>query len=181
MTPESEEKMSGFARGEAKPVLDAIMRRYGIHPFGRRGEEDRTIAQPDAPKVETKKLSPGPRTSLPATSYKQFSLVPPPSNFDGRYYSSQPPAMESVRSTKKAAHEPASDRGFAPARTQLLKERDEFHFLVRILECSVILHCQVSAESATDAKDQVQRIPNLLEWRETSLKEIAEFARTESS
>ena len=178
MAPEREDKMSGFPRGEAKPALAEIMRRYGIHPPGQQGEGRREL---DAPKVRTKKLSPGPLNSSPSTTHRQLSLVAPPLNMEWRHSSSQPPASESVHPIKEPTLGPAGDKGFEPEQVQLPKEHYDFHFLIRILECSVTLHCQVSAESAADAKDKVQRIPNLLEWRETSAEEIAQITRNERS
>jgi hypothetical protein len=55
----------------------------------------------------------------------------------------------------------------------------EFHYLSRIVECAMTLHCQVTAQSAAGARDQVERIPNLIEWRGISAKELAEIIKAE--
>jgi hypothetical protein len=52
-----------------------------------------------------------------------------------------------------------------------------FHFLIRIAECASTLHCEVKAETSTVAREQVEQIPNLLEWRETSPEELDQLLR----
>jgi hypothetical protein len=173
--------MTGFPRGAAKPALEAIMRRYGIRPSSQQGEGYRITSQLDAPKVKNERAISRALHILTCYKPQQFSLATAPLNFEWRHYSSQPPATQSVHPTKEPALGPDDDRDLETHRAEPSPEHYEFHFLVRILECSVTLHCQVSAESAAEARAQVQRIPNLLNWREISAKEIAEITTIESA
>jgi hypothetical protein len=58
-------------------------------------------------------------------------------------------------------------------------DKRDFHYVIRIAECVVSLHCQVNADSVADARHQVERIPNLIEWREVSARELAEIIKTQ--
>jgi hypothetical protein len=53
--------------------------------------------------------------------------------------------------------------------------------LIRIVECAVTLHCQVRAQSAAEARDRVEGIPNLIEWKEISAKELADVVKAETA
>jgi hypothetical protein len=58
-------------------------------------------------------------------------------------------------------------------------DSQSFHYLIRIAECRLTLHCEVTADSEPAAKHHIQQIPNLLEWREISVKELAEIIKNE--
>jgi hypothetical protein len=54
-------------------------------------------------------------------------------------------------------------------------ENRTFHYLIRIAECALPLHCEIEAQNAAAARQQVQRIPNLIEWREISVEELLKY------
>jgi hypothetical protein len=54
-----------------------------------------------------------------------------------------------------------------------------FHYLIRIAECKLTLHCEVTADSEAAARHHVKQIPNLMEWREISGAELAEIMTNE--
>jgi hypothetical protein len=58
-------------------------------------------------------------------------------------------------------------------------ENDSFHYLIRIAECALTLHCEVKTDNATSARHRVEQIPNLLEWRHISCREVAEILKME--
>jgi thioester reductase-like protein len=41
------------------------------------------------------------------------------------------------------------------------------------------LHCEVKADNHEAARNQVEQIPNLMEWREISAAELAEIIKNE--
>ena len=183
MTPKVKKKQSAFTREEAKLILDNVLRRYGIHrPSPLEGTHGKVMVLA-APKVQGEKLVSEPMPSGPIVVERAFAPVresdigpplelgwrPYPLEKDASLLSSEPTRgwAEDEVVAAKAEGEPA------PA------ERQTFHYLIRILECASTLHCQVTAVSAADAKDQIMRIPNLLEWRGISAKELAEIIKTE--
>jgi hypothetical protein len=60
-----------------------------------------------------------------------------------------------------------------------LPDNHSFHYLIRIAECSLPLHCEVIADSDAAARQKVKKIPNLMEWREFSGEELAEILKNE--
>jgi hypothetical protein len=60
-----------------------------------------------------------------------------------------------------------------------LTDNHSFHYLIRIAECALPLHCEVIAHSDAAARHQVKQIPNLMEWRELSDEELAEILKNE--
>jgi hypothetical protein len=60
-----------------------------------------------------------------------------------------------------------------------LSDNHSFHYLIRIAECALPLHCEVIAHSDAAARHQVKQIPNLMEWRELSDEELAEIVKSE--
>jgi hypothetical protein len=175
MAPEREEKINGFTREEAASTLAAIMKRYGIQPSEQQGGERRKNVPLDAPELQAKKLNAQPLRSEPVVAQKRFSqLLSPTLDFEWLPYSPETPRTASVPLSEDA-HVATGDLdhfGHKPEAAQPAKEYDIFHFLIQILECSVTLHCRVAAESPADARDQVKRIPHLIEWREISAKEL---------
>ena len=71
--------------------------------------------------------------------------------------------------------DPALKQAGVPRKPVFPSDRESFHFLVRIAECKLVLHCEVKADSAGEAKGRVERIPNLIEWRELSFQELNEI------
>jgi hypothetical protein len=88
--------------------------------------------------------------------------IGPPLDLDWVYYqpgaANQPDSREAHRSGEK-----------------LSPKKEVFHYLVRIAECVLPLHCEVEAETAAAASQQVDKIRNLIASREISLKELAEL------
>jgi hypothetical protein len=60
-------------------------------------------------------------------------------------------------------------------------DNQSFHYLIRIAECTLTLHCEVTADSEPAAKHHVKQIPNLLEWREISVEELAGIIKDEKN
>ena len=60
-----------------------------------------------------------------------------------------------------------------------LSDNHSFHYLIRIAEYALALHCEVIAHSDEAARHQVKQIPNLMEWRELSDEELAEILKNE--
>jgi hypothetical protein len=58
-------------------------------------------------------------------------------------------------------------------------DNHSFHYLIRIAECTLPLHCEVIADSDAAARHHVKQIPNLMEWREISGEELAEILKNE--
>jgi hypothetical protein len=56
-------------------------------------------------------------------------------------------------------------------------ENYSFHYVIRIAECASILHCEVKADNREAARERVERIPNLMEWREVSSEELAALSK----
>jgi hypothetical protein len=104
-----------------------------------------------------------------------------PLDFEWHHHSLDAPASADTPALNEATRAYANDEGFADkSEGELLTaEYQGFHYLIRISECAVILHCQVAAESAAEARLRVQRIHNLIEWREISAKELAELTECE--
>jgi hypothetical protein len=63
--------------------------------------------------------------------------------------------------------------------SRTLSDNYSFHYLIRIAECALPLHSEVIADRHAAARHQVKRIPNLVEWRETSGEELAEILKNE--
>jgi hypothetical protein len=60
-----------------------------------------------------------------------------------------------------------------------LSDNHSFHYLIRIAECSLPLHCEVIADSDAAARHKVKKILNLMEWRKLSGVELAEILKNE--
>jgi hypothetical protein len=185
MTPKPEEKPNGLTREEAQLTLDKILKRYGIHPSDQPWRTRGKTVPLAAPKVETKGLLREPITSGPAAAKKPFvplrhAELGPPLDSEWSCYLIDTPATANVPLSNESAPGLASNEvlGDKP-KIELPTEYHNFHYLIRIVECAVTLHCQVTAESAADARDQVQRIPNLIEWREISAMELADIFKAE--
>jgi hypothetical protein len=59
------------------------------------------------------------------------------------------------------------------------RDNHSFHYLIRIAECTLPLHCEVIADSDAVARHLVKQIQNLMEWRELSGEEFAEILKNE--
>ena len=183
MTRKSKEKPSGFTREEAKLILDDVLKRHRIHPPGHAEGAQRIMLPLAAPKVKAEELLLEPVTSGPTAAKRPSatgmqSEFGPPLDFEWRQYLLDTPASANAPIAKEYASGSAGDGVFTdrPVPT----EYHDFHYLIRVLECAFTLHCQVTAATAADARDQVGRIPNLIEWRETSLKELAEITKIQT-
>jgi hypothetical protein len=60
-----------------------------------------------------------------------------------------------------------------------LSDNHSFHYLIRIAECALPLHCEVIADSDAAARHQVKQIRNLTEWRKISDEELSEILENE--
>ena len=184
MTPKSKNKPSEFSREEAKLILDAVSERYRIHQLGRPEETDGKMP------LVTPKLEPEEQLSQPMTSgstagkrllaaVRQWEIGPR-LDLGWSPYLLDTSEKAHVHLSNEPTRGSARDEDFGkPAGEIGQTEYQDFHYLIRILECSSILHCQVTAESAAAARNQIIRIPNLIDWREISVKELAEIIRIE--
>ncbi len=94
--------------------------------------------------------------------------IGPPLDFEWIYYPNIPTARNELA-------------GSEPAVMAMVHQVRSFHYLVWIAECSLPLHCQVEAETSTGARQQVQQIRNLIEWRELSAKELNDILANEQA
>jgi hypothetical protein len=144
------------SRQEAKRVLDDVRTRYGILPL-----DQRTYV------------------AMPPAITKASGQRPPARPLDLRQSISES-AREQVQAISK---EPPLDLGWISYASSSSntpdadKERDSFHYLIRIAECTLTLHCEIYAANAAEARRQLGKIRNLLEWREISAQELAEVTR----
>jgi hypothetical protein len=135
---------SRFTQEEAKRTLDEICRRHGI-------QESDSQAQPHMNK----------------------SLVVPTES------AKQPrPTLRSEASLSKAHSVPVDPLRSEPSleragvchpiftATESASDNKTFHYLIRIAECTLTLHCEVNADNDAGARKLVGQIPNLLEWRQ---------------
>ena len=147
---------SRFFREDApQRTLDEVRERYGIH---RSEPPTHPFVNPAsiAPKKPTKQ-QPRPMASL-------VPSIPTPLAPVARVQSDTP--LELVR-------HPSIPAGGTPSDNQC------FHYLIRIAECALTLHCEVNADNKLAARNRVERIPNLLEWRELAGDELAEILKNE--
>jgi hypothetical protein len=186
MTRKPKEKPTGFTREEGKLILNGVLKRYGIHPSGHPEGAQGEMMPPGGPKVEAKELLPDPLTSGPAAAKRPSETVRQPElgphlDFGWRRHLLDRAASANVVLSDEPDPGPAADEVLMdrPVDKPVPRVSQHFHYLIRVVECAITLHCQVTAESAADARDQVERIPNLIEWRETSAKELAELTRIE--
>jgi hypothetical protein len=161
----------------AKLVLDEVRRRYGIdapHPEDRAG----ISLTPSVPKPQPQR-PPGSGSgtfstisdpvSRSRTSFDvplNFAWEPYPARVDAA--TGNLPSLAVTKSTREAS---PADNWVPPAP----KEVHAFHYLIRIMECTSVLHCEVFAENVTAARRQVDQIPNLVECREVSAMTLAEI------
>jgi hypothetical protein len=145
---QNDSESNSLTHEAAQRKLDEIRSRYGIH-----------LAHPQAQPIA------GSRSS----SQKEPAKLEP---------ELAPPA---AATRPKPVHLKPSGRPLARAEanlaTALRSDSETFHYLVRIAECKSILHCEVKADHAADARDHVKQIPKLMEWREVSFAELLELAK----
>ena len=141
-------KSSRFTREEAQRRLDEVRRRYGIHLAD---PQVRPIVDSSSTRPkESAKQQPRPTVSVPKTPLVTIDR------------------MRSDPALKRGPIRPAS--GFP-------SDNQSFHYLIRIAECASILHCEVKADNSAASRERVERIPNLMEWREISLEELAKILK----
>jgi hypothetical protein len=185
MTAKAKNKPSRLSREEAKLILDAVLERYRIQqsggPEGTKGEMMPLVS----PKLEPEEQLSQPMTLGSTAGKGGLAAVPqleigPCLDLGWRPNLLDTSAKPIVHFSNEPTSGSARDEDFRkPAGEIAPTEYHDFHYLIRILECSSILHCQVTAESADVARDQIGRIPNLLDWREISVKELVEIIRIE--
>jgi hypothetical protein len=146
-----------FTGEQAQRALDEALERYGLR-------------QPESP--------PNPRVNPASRAPKE------PARQQLRPTASEPsvpnrPLLTAER-TRPGPHlefggvrQPAIPSSGSPSDNQ------SFHYLIRVAECTLTLHCEVTADSEPAAKHHIQQIPNLLEWREISVNELAEIIKNE--
>lgn len=182
MTPKSNKRLNELSGEEAKLVLDSVLQRYRIPQSGHPERTEGKTMTLAARKPERKE-------PLPEQMAPEFTLANRP--LATARQSEIGPCLElgwrpyfldtSTRTNVHLSNERARGEAFAskPGAELAPTKSHDFHYLIRILECSSILHCQVIAESAAAARDQLEQIPNLIEWREITAKELAEIIRIE--
>jgi hypothetical protein len=172
MTRKSE-KISGPAREEATAILSNVLKRHRIRPS-------------DKP-APTQEKSPVAASSLKAKNNPIKSEAALPQDAASRIlppHSVRPLDFEWCRTPEKAATRNVFRQDRLPRPSVRRKEGADkrqgeefpedrvFHYLIRLLECTVTIHCQISARTAAAARDQVEQIPNLIECREVSFEEL---------
>jgi hypothetical protein len=145
---QDDSESNGLSHEEAQRRLDEVRRRYGIHLAD---SQAHSIA--DDPYSSQKE---GPKQEL-GCAPSIVETRPKPVNW-----------KQSGQALKRAK---------ANLSTGPRSDSETFHYLVRIAECTSVLHCEVKADHAAAARDQVQRIPNLMEWREISFGELVDLAK----
>jgi hypothetical protein len=141
---------------EAQRKLEEVRQRYGIRMTD-------TVVRPVAVKSPV----------LPAPT-KQRERPEPPAPRTPDPPAARTPSVQANGLQLRAASKYEAVRR---ASGSVPPDSKSFHFLVRIAECASTLHCEVEAETSTAAREQVERIPNLLDWREPSPEELAQMLR----
>jgi hypothetical protein len=163
MPPESENGPSGSTREEAKRTLNRVLRRYGIH-LNQRATAQKQERPLPAPRIHSEIA-----TTEPAISKRPFSRLP---------QRERPKRVEVAEVLLQHESDNGSPHGkslWGNPQVEPRAQQRRFNYLIRIPECALILDCEVTAQSAIDAREKVERIPNLTEWREVSKKELAEI------
>lgn len=143
-----------FNREEAKRVLDEVRKRYGIHPSGQEAH----------PRVKTSS------SAKKATEQEEL-----------RHPLEQSAAKEPLAPTERM-HSPLDLGWVYPSgfdATESVSDNQSFHYMIRIAECALTLHCEINAANEAAALHQVERIPNLLGWRQILGEELAELIKKE--
>jgi hypothetical protein len=168
MKTELKQNLKGLTGESAKLVLDEVRRRYGIDAphHGERAGISLTpgVPQPQPQQPPGSGSGAASRTSDPVSN--RGTSLGVPANFAWGPY----PARVEAKSTREDS--PAGK--WVPS---VPKEVHAFHYLIRIMECTSVLHCEVFAENVTAARRQVDQIPNLVECREVSAMTLAEIER----
>jgi hypothetical protein len=94
-----------------------------------------------------------------------------------KHHGMQPPSAANAPVSNEPTHESPRTEG-SPDKFDGDAAYQGFHFLIRVVECAVTLHCHVMAQSAAEARFQLERIPNLIKWREISAQELADLTKT---
>ena len=156
---------SHFIGEEARHTLDEVRRRYGIH-------------QPDTehPRAKTSSISlKEPAKQQPRPRLRLGSPIPM-TPIDRLERTQLDPLVHGVNNR----HLEIGEARHPSIRTSgSLSDNHRFHYLIRIAECALPLHCEVIAHSDAAARHQVKQIPNLMEWRELSDEELAEILKNE--
>jgi hypothetical protein len=180
---ELEQKRSGFNREQAKLILDDVANRYGFTNLNQvparlnslpaaakgvgEGQLPATISEHNP--ADEVGIQESPLRCCPLLDF-QWHQCP-----DMTLFANEPPSFGPWNGSgtnnvvRTIAMNVSSGECF------------EFHFLIRIVECAITLHCQIRAQTAIEARNQVERIPNLIEWTEVSAKELAELVEVESA
>jgi hypothetical protein len=137
----------GLTHEEAQRRLDEVRSRYGIH-----------VAHTRAHPIADSRSSNQKESATPEPGLAPSAAGTRPKPFDSK---------QSGGPLKRAE---------ANLSNELRSDSESFHYLVRIAECTSVLHCEVKADHAAAARDQVKRIPNLMEWREISFAELLKLA-----
>jgi hypothetical protein len=130
-----------FTREEAKRTLDEVRKRYGILEPGSQAHQH--VKTSSNARSKAAKQQPRPMVGL-------ASSVPKEPSFPAEQARSAPPLN------------PVIPSGGCPS------DKKTFQYLIRIAECALTLHCEVTADNDAAARNLVEQIPNLLEWREIS-------------
>lgn len=145
---QNDSKSNGLTHEEAQRRLEEVRSRYGVHLAHRQADPI-----PESRSSSQKEpAEPEPALAAPVTGTR-----PKPADL-----------KQFGRSLTRAE---------AKFSTELRSDGESFHYLVRIAECTSVLHCEVKADHAAAARDHVKRIPNLMEWREISFAELLELAK----
>ena len=157
---------SRFTGEEAQRTLDEIRMSYGIHQSDPQAHlrvnrsssaSEKTAKQ--QPRLGVRLMPPIPKTSL--APLEPTRLDPLVHGVKSRHLE----IGEARRPSVPASRSPSDDHSF--------------HYLIRIAECALPLHCEVKADSEAAARHQVKQIPNLMEWREISGEELTEILKDE--
>jgi hypothetical protein len=150
-----ENNPSRFTREKAQRTLDEVRKRYGIRQWDPPAHPTCEHGLKRAERARETTAAPlgEPRPPTPKTPFVAVERMRPRPH----------PSIPTSR--------PPSDNRTIDYQT--------FHYLIRIAECALTLHCEVTADSEAAARHHVKQIPNLMEWREISGAELAEILKNE--
>lgn len=155
----AEKNLCPFTREQAQRTLDEVRERYGL----------RQLKSPADPLVNTASRTP----KEPARQQLRPTVSEPsiPNT----------PFLAAERMRPGPSLERGEVRQLAIPSSGSPSDDQSFHYLIRVAECTLPLHCEVTADSELAAKHRVKQIRNLLEWREISVDELAEIIKNEKN
>jgi hypothetical protein len=155
----AENNLCPFTGEQARRTLDEVRERYGLR-------------QPESPANPLMNIAS--RTPKEPARQQLRPTVTEPAILN-------PPFLAAERMRPGPNLERGGVRQLAIPSSRSPSDDQSFHYLIRVAECTLPLHCEVTANSEPTAKHRVKQIRNLLEWREISVEELAEIIKNEKN